>query len=53
VAYLKSHYHKRIESTFSAIGGLMPKGPCTVSPQKGFYIKVLLFLMAYQFDQVV
>lgn len=51
-AYLKSYYRKRIESTISAITGLMPRALHCVST-KGFFIKILLFIMAYQFDKVV
>jgi hypothetical protein len=51
-AYLKNHYRKRIETTFSAITDLFPKTWHCVST-KGFFIKALLFLMAYQFDKIV
>jgi hypothetical protein len=52
MAYLKVCYRKQIESTISAITGLMPRALHCVSTQ-GFFIKVLLFIMAYQFDKVV
>lgn len=52
VAYLKMRYRKQIESTFSAITSLMPKALHATST-KGFYIKILLFIMAYQFDKVI
>ena len=51
-AYLKNHYRKRIETTFSAITDLFPKAWHCVTP-KGFFIKALLFLMAYQFNRVL
>lgn len=50
--YLKTCYRKRIESTFSAITGLFPKAlHCTST--KGFFIKILLFIMAYQFQKII
>lgn len=52
MAYLKVYYRKQIESTFSAITTLMPHALHATSTQ-GFYIKILLFLMAYQFDKVI
>lgn len=48
--YLKHHYRKTIETTFSVITDLFPKHLHAVSTQ-GFFIKILLFLMAYQFDK--
>jgi len=52
MAYLKVCYRKQIEATISAITTLMPRALHCVSTQ-GFYIKILLFVMAYQFDKVV
>lgn len=52
VNYLKHHYRKRIETTFSGIVDFMPKALHAVST-KGFYIKALLFVMAYQFNQII
>src|SRR3954469_5972353 len=49
-AYLKDHYRKHIETAFSGITNLMPKALHAVTPQ-GFFIKALLFVMAYQFSQ--
>ena len=52
MAYLKVRYRKQIESTISAITGLMPQALHATSTQ-GFFIKILLFLMAYQFDKLI
>ena len=52
VAYLKNHYRKRIETVFSTITNLFPKTLHCVST-KGFFIKALLFLMAYQFNKII
>jgi hypothetical protein len=52
VAYLKVCYRKQIEATISAITTLMPRALHCVSTQ-GFFIKILLFIMAYQFDKIV
>ncbi len=52
VAYLKNHYRKRIETTFSGITDLFPKSLHCVST-KGFFLKALLFLLAYQFDKIL
>ena len=52
MAYLKNHYRKRIETTFSAITDLFPKSLHCITT-KGFFIKALLFLMAYQFNKII
>lgn len=52
IDYLKHRYRKQIESTFSSITTLMPKALHATSTQ-GFYIKILLFIMAYQFDKII
>ena len=52
VAYLKNHYRKRIETVFSGITNLFPKAMHCVTTT-GFFIKALLFLMAYQFDKII
>lgn len=50
-AWLKDHYRKHIETSFSQITNLMPKALHAVTP-KGFFIKALLFVMAFQFSQL-
>lgn len=50
--YLKHHDRKPIETTFSCITNYLPKALHCVSTQ-GFFIKALLFLMAYQFDKII
>lgn len=52
LVYLKHRYRKQVESTFSCITNYLPKALHCTSTQ-GFFIKVLLFLMAYQFDQII
>ena len=52
IAYLKNHCRKRIETTFSGITNLLPKDLHCVSP-KGFFIKALLFLMAFHFNKII
>ena len=52
VTCLKNHYRKRIETTFSAITDLFPKSWHCVTT-KGFFLKALLFLMAYQYDKIL
>ena len=50
-AYLKDYYRKHIETAFSQITNLMPKALHAVTPE-GFFIKALLFVMAFQFNQL-
>ncbi len=52
VACLKNHYRKRIETTFAGITDLFPKSLHCVST-KGFFLKALLFLLAYQFNKLL
>jgi hypothetical protein len=52
VAYLKNRFRKKIETTFSGITNLLPKALHCVSPE-GFFIKALLFLMAFQVDKIL
>jgi hypothetical protein len=51
-AYLKNHYRKKIENVFSGITALFPKKIHAVTP-KGFLLKIMLFLFAYTFDQLL
>lgn len=51
-AYLKDYYRKQIETSFSQITDLMPKALHAVTPA-GFFIKTLLFVMAFQFSQLI
>ena len=50
-ACLKDYYRKQIETSFSQITNLMPKALHAVTPE-GFFIKALLFVMAFQFSQL-
>jgi len=51
-AFLKDYYRKQIETSFSQITNLMPKALHAVTPE-GFFIKALLFVMAFQFSQLL
>src|SRR3954467_14084594 len=50
-AWLKDHYRKQIETSFSQITNLMPKALHAVTPED-FFIKALLFVIAFQFSQL-
>lgn len=52
MAFLKDHYRKRIETTFSGITGLFPKRIHAVTPQ-GFILKIILFIFAYTLNQII
>jgi hypothetical protein len=52
MAFLKDHYRKRIETTFSGITGLFPKRIHAVTPQ-GFILKIILFIFAYTLNQLI
>lgn len=45
-AFLKNHFRKRIETTFSGISNCFPKKIHAVTPQ-GFILKIILFIFAY------
>lgn len=49
--FLKKHYRKRIETTFSEITTWFPKRIHAVTPQ-GFLLKIVLFLIAFVFEKV-
>ncbi len=51
-AFLKNHYRKRIETTFSGITNFFPKKIHAVTPQ-GFMLKIILFIFAYTLNQVL
>ena len=51
-AFLRDYYRKQIETSFSQITDLMPKALHAVTPE-GFFIKALLFVMAFQFSQLL
>jgi hypothetical protein len=51
-AYLKNHYRKKIENVFSGITAYFPKKIHAVTP-KGFLLKIMLFLFAYTFNQLL
>lgn len=48
VRYLQAVYRKRIETTFSQIGRLMPKS-IHATTAEGFELKVFLFVLAFSF----
>jgi hypothetical protein len=52
INYLKRCYRKRIETPFSGIVDFLPKALHCVTTQ-GFFLKALLFLMAYQFNKII
>lgn len=51
-AYLKNHYRKKIENVFSCITAFFPKKIHAVTA-KGFLLKIILFLFAYTFNQLL
>lgn len=51
LAYLQTLRRKRIETTFSQITKLFPKS-ISASTQKGFIMKILLFVLAYIFLRI-
>jgi hypothetical protein len=51
IAFLKNHYRKRIETTFSEINALFPKTIHAVTSH-GFILKIILFLFAYLLSKV-
>lgn len=51
-AYLKNHYRKKIENVFSGITALFPKKIHAVTA-KGFLLKIILFIFAYTFNQLL
>ncbi|HEY9300904.1 MAG TPA: IS982 family transposase [Phormidium sp.] len=51
-AYLKNHYRKKIENVFSGITAFFPKKIHAVTA-KGFLLKIMLFLFAYTFTQLL
>jgi IS5 family transposase len=51
-AYLKQHYRKRIETTFSQITNFFPKKIHAVTAE-GFILKLILFIFAYTLNQVI
>jgi hypothetical protein len=52
LAFLKSYYRKRIETTFSGITSFFPKKIHAVTAQ-GFMLKIMLFIFAYTLNQLV
>lgn len=51
-AFLKDHFRKRIETTFSGITALFPKKIHATSTP-GFILKVILFIFAYTLNQCI
>ena len=51
-AFLKNHFRKRIETTFSGISNFFPKKIHAVTP-KGFILKIILFIFAYTINQTL
>ena len=52
LAFLKTYYRKRIETTFSGITSFFPKKIHAVTAQ-GFILKIILFIFAYTLNQLV
>jgi len=52
VQYLKKAMRQKIEQAFSQITRLFPKHIHAVT-QKGFCLKILLFLLAYSLEQTL
>lgn len=52
VAFIKEHMRKRIETSISQICALMPRHINAVTAD-GFIIKLILFVMAFQFEKTV
>ena len=52
VAFIKEHMRKRIETSISQICALMPRHINAVTTD-GFIIKLILFVMAFQFHKVI
>ena len=52
VAFIKEYMRKRIETSISQICSLMPRHINAVTAN-GFIIKLILFVMAFQFDKIV
>jgi hypothetical protein len=52
MAFLKEHYRKRIETTFSGITSFFPKKIHAVTPE-GFILKLILFIFAYTLNQII
>jgi len=52
INFLKHYYRKRVETSFSEVTNYLPKALHSVTAE-GFFIKVLLMLMAFQFDNVI
>lgn len=52
VAFIKEHMRKRIETSISQICALMPRHINAVTAD-GFIIKLILFVMAFQFDKTI
>ncbi|MFV0572303.1 MAG: hypothetical protein ACK5M1_07730 [Xanthomarina gelatinilytica] len=50
VAFIKEHMRKRIETSISQICAIMPRYINAVTAN-GFIIKLILFVMAFQFDK--
>ncbi len=50
--FLKNHYRKRIETTFSGITNFFPKNIHAVTP-KGFMLKIILFIFAFTLNQIL
>jgi Transposase DDE domain len=52
MAFLKTYYRKRIETTFSGITSFFPKKIHAVTAQ-GFMLKIMLFIFAYTLNHLV
>lgn len=52
VAFIKEHMRERIETSISSICALMPRHINAVTAN-GFVIKLILFVMAFQFEKTI
>jgi hypothetical protein len=52
ISFLKNHYRKRIETTFSGITSFFPKKIHAVTAE-GFILKLILFIFAYTLNQII
>ena len=50
-AFLKEHYRKRIETSFSEITAMLPRSIHAVT-ERGFLLKIALFLFAYTLGRI-
>lgn len=51
ITYIKQHFRKKIETTFSEIKGLFPNKIHATSTN-GFLLKIMLFIVAFTFNKI-